>query len=157
MDRDTHRELIPQVLRAAELDVDEVGEDRWMTMLSGQWKRTIPLLLDLDERSLRITSLLCGAPDEGHAEVYRLVLHRNEKLTWVHFALDDEGDVVLTGAVPREVLTAEVLDEVLGQVLLTSDETYNSVLRAGFSSYIDAEQAWRAKAGMPPNPVSTEG
>lgn len=157
MDRDAHRELIPGVLDAADLEVDEVGEDRWMTMLAGQWKRTIPLLLDLDERSLRITSLLCGAPDEGHAEVYRLVLHRNEKLTWVHFALDDEGDVVLIGAIPREVLTAEVLDEVLGQVLLTSDETYNSVLRAGFSRYIEAEQTWRAKNGMPPNPVSTEG
>lgn len=157
MDRDAHRKLIVDTLDAAGLEVDEVGEDRWMTMLSGQWKRTIPLLLALDERSLRITSLLCGAPDEGHAEVYALVLHRNEKLTWIHFALDDEGDVVLTGAIPRGVLDAEVLDEVLGQVLLTADETYNSVLRAGFSSYIDAEQAWRAKNDMPPNPVSTEG
>lgn len=157
MDRDEHRELIADVLATADLEVDEVGEDRWMTMLSGQWKRTIPLLLDLDERSLRLTSLLCGAPDEGHAEVYRLVLHRNEKLTWVHFALDDEGDVILTGAIPREVLSPAVLDEVLGQVLLTADETYNSVLRAGFATYIEAEQAWRAKAGLPPNPVSTEG
>ena len=157
MDRDEHRQLIRDVLEAADLDVDEVGEDRWMTMLSGQWKRTIPLLLDLDERSLRITSLLCGAPDEGHAAVYELVLHRNEKLTWVHFALDDEGDVVLTGTVPREALDAETLDEVLGQVLLTSDETYNSVLRAGFASYIEVEQAWRRKTGQGPNPVSTEG
>ena len=157
MDRDAHRQLIVEVLEAADLQVDEVGEDRWMTMLSGQWKRTIPLLLHLDERSLRITSLLCGAPDEGHEDVYALVLHRNEKLTWVHFALDDEGDVVLTGAIPREALDAATLDEVLGQVLLTSDETYNSVLRAGFSSYIEVEQAWRRKTGQPPNPVSTEG
>ena len=157
MDRDEHRKLIVDVLEAADLDVDEVGEHRWMTMLAGQWKRTIPLLLDLDERSLRLTSLLCGAPDEGHEAVYELVLHRNEKLTWVHFALDDEGDVVLVGAIPREVLTADVLDEVLGQILLTSDETYNSVLRAGFATYIEAEQSWREKAGLPPNPVSTEG
>ena len=157
MDRDAHRQLIRDVLEAADLQVDEVGEDRWMTMLSGQWKRTIPLLLHLDERSLRITSLLCGAPDEGHEQVYALVLHRNEKLTWVHFALDDEGDVVLTGAIPREALDATTLDEVLGQVLLTSDETYNSVLRAGFASYIEVEQAWRRKTGQSPNPVSTQG
>lgn len=157
MDRGAHRQLIVDVLGAADLQVDEVGEDRWMTMLAGQWKRTIPLLLDLDERSLHVTSLLCGRPDEGHAAVYELVLHRNEKLTWIHFALDDEGDVVLVGAIPREVLTAEVLDEVLGQVLLTSDETYNSVLRAGFASYIEVEQAWRRKTGQAPNPVSTEG
>lgn len=157
MDRSEHRQLILDVLASADLVVDEVGEDRWMTMLSGQWKQTIPVLLDLDERSLQVTSLLCGNPDEGHEDVYRLLLHRNERLTWVHFALDDEGDVVLTGAVPRGVLTAEVLDEVLGQVLLVSDETYNSVLRAGFATYIDVEQAWRERTGQPPNPVSTQG
>lgn len=154
---DDHRELILGVLAAADLEVDPVGEDRWMTVLSGEWKRTIPVLLHLDERSLRITSLLCGAPDENHVEVFRILLHRNERLTWVHYALDDEGDVVLTGTVPRAVLSTEVLDEVLGQVLTSSDETFNSVLRAGFGSYIDAEQAWRAAMGMPANPVSTEG
>lgn len=157
MDRDEHRQLITDVLAGAGLQVDEVGEDRWMTMLAGQWKRTIPLLLDLDERSLHLTSLLCGEPDEGHETVYAIVLHRNEKLTWVHFALDDEGDVILVGAIPRGLLTAEVLDEVLGVVLSTSDETYNAVLRAGFATYIEAEQAWREKAGLPPNPVSTQG
>lgn len=157
MDRGEHRRLIVETLQASDLPAEPVGEDRWMTMLAGEWKRTIPVLFDLDERSLRVSSLFCGAPDEGHAEVYELVLHRNERLTWVHFALDDEGDVVLVGAIPRAVLDAEVLDEVLGQILVVSDETYNAALRAGFATYIAAEQAWRAKNGLPPNPVSEAG
>jgi hypothetical protein len=157
MDPRQHRQLIVDTLTASGLDVDEVGEDRWMTMLAGEWKRTIPVLLALEDRSLKLTSLLCGVPDEGHEEVYALLLHRNERLTWIHFALDDEGDVVMVGTIPRDVLDAAVLDEVLGQVLLTADETFNSVLRAGFASYIEAEQRWRAKNGMPPNPVSTQG
>jgi hypothetical protein len=38
-------------------------------------------------------------------------------------------------------------------VLTLSDETFNQVLRAGFASYLEVEQRWRAKAGLPPNPV----
>src|SRR5690606_26511480 len=83
VDRGEHRRLIVETLQASDLPAEPVGEDRWMTMLAGEWKRTIPVLFDLDERSLRVSSLFCGAPDEGHAEVYELVLHRNERLTWV--------------------------------------------------------------------------
>ncbi len=157
VDRDALRRLVVSTLEDAELDVDEVGEDRWMTMLAGQWKRTIPLLLDLEERHLTVTSLLAGVPDEGHEEVYRLLLQRNQKPLPVHFALDDEGDIILTGQVPLVALDASTLDELLGAVLSVSDETFNSVLRAGFASYIDAEQRWREKTGQAPNPVSTQG
>lgn len=153
MDRDTHRQLIVDTLEASGLEVDAVGEDRWMTVLEGEWKRTLPVLLQLDERSLRITALLTGVPDEGHAAVYGLVLHRNERLTWVHYALDDEGDIVLVGAVPRAILSADVLDEVLGQLLHSADTTFNAVLRTGFAGYLAREQAWRRKMGMAPNPI----
>lgn len=156
-DIDDQAAMLTAALDESDLEWDEVGQRRWTTMLSGEWKRTIPLLLELDDRSLKVTSLLCGVPDEGHAEVYAIALHRNEDLGWVHFALDDAGDVILTGRVPRTALDREVFDEVLGQVLLVSDETFNQILRAGFSTYIEAEQAWRAKNDMPPNPVSTEG
>lgn len=139
------------------LDVEEVGERRWMTMLSGEWKRTIPVLLRLGERSLRLTSLLAGRPDERHGEVHAYLLHRNEDARWVHFALDDEGDIELVGRVVHDAITPAHLDELLGEVLAVSDATFNSVLRTGFAGYIDVEQRWRAANGMPPNPVSTEG
>ncbi|MBW3619861.1 MAG: YbjN domain-containing protein [Actinobacteria bacterium] len=156
-DRAAVRELLLGALAAAELDVEEVGEDRWMTMLAGQWKRTIPLLLDLEERSLRVTSLLAGVPDEGHEEVYRLLLQRNQKPLPVHFALDDEGDIVLTGAVPLAAIDERAVDELLGAVLAVSDDTFNSVLRAGFAGYIETEQRWREKTGQSPNPVTSQG
>lgn len=153
-DRARLRALLVDTLEAAGLDAEEVAEDRWMTMLAGEWKRTIPLLLHLDERSLKVTSLLAGVPDEGHAEVYEILLQRNQRSGPVHFALDDEGDLILTGSLPLEALDAERLDELLGAVLTLSDETFNQVLRAGFAGYIEVEQRWRASAGLPPNPVS---
>jgi hypothetical protein len=152
-DRDRARDALLSTLEANDLDVTAVGEDRWMTMLAGEWKRTIPLLLDLEERSLKVTSLLAGVPDEGHAEVYRILLQRNQRPLPVHFALDDEGDLILTGQVPLVALDTRAVDELLGAVLTLSDETFNQVLRAGFASYLEVEQRWRAKTGLPPNPV----
>jgi hypothetical protein len=155
--REQARKQLLAGLDAAGLEVTAVGEDRWMTMLAGEWKRTIPLLLDLGERTLKVTSLLAGVPDEGHEEVYRILLQRNQRSGPVHFALDDEGDLILTGAVPLAALDARAVDELLGAVLTLSDETFNQVLRTGFAGYLDVEQRWRAKVGMPPNPVGDPG
>lgn len=154
---ETARRILVESLEGLDLAVDQVGEQQWMTMVAGEWKRTIPVLFDVGERSVRVSSLLAGAPDENHGEVHELLLHRNERARWVHFALTDVGDVVLVGRVVLEALSPEVVDELLGEILSVSDETFNSVLRTGFESYIDVEQRWRAANGMPPNPVSTKG
>lgn len=157
MTRDDVLELLDRTLEANQLPVDRVGGPKRMTMLEGQWKRTIPVLFHVDERTLKVTTLLSGAPDEGHAEVYAILLHRNERLGPLHFALDDEGDVVLTGALPLAVVDEDALDQLLGLILVTCDEVFNQVLRAGFAGYIEVEQAWRARNDLPANPVSTQG
>lgn len=147
------RELVVSALEAAGLDVDPVGEWRLLTMLAGEWKRTIPVMLDVEERSLVVTSLFAGVPDEGHAEVYRLLLQRNQRAHAVHFALDDEGDLILTGRVPLVALDERTFDELLGELLSVSDATFNRVLRTGFATYLGHEQRWRRAAGLPANPV----
>lgn len=149
--------IITDTLQELELASDQVGDHQWMTMLAGEWKRTIPVLFAVGDRSVRVTSLLAGRPDENHGEVHTLLLHRNQDLGWVHFALDDDGNIVLTGRVRHDVVSRATLDELLGEVLSVSDATFNSVLRTGFEHYIDAEQRWRAANDMPPNPVSTQG
>jgi hypothetical protein len=151
--REAARDLVERTLGALGLEVTRVDEYRLMTMLSGEWKRTIPLLLEIDERTLRLNSLFSGVPDEGHAEVYRLLLHRNQRSGPVHFALDDEGDLILVGTMPLVALDAERLDELLGTVLELADRTFNQVLRTGFAGYLAHEQRWRAQTGQAPNPV----
>jgi hypothetical protein len=152
-DRAAARAVLLATLERAGLEVDEVGDHRWTTMLAGEWKRTIPVLLELGDRRLTVTSLFSGAPDEGHEQVYRLLLQRNQRSGGVHFALDDEGDLVLLGSLPLAAVDEAGVDELLGQVLDTADRTFNPVLRAGFATYLAAEQRWRAGAGLPPNPV----
>jgi hypothetical protein len=151
--RDAARRLVGRTLVDAGLPVAVVGEDRFLTMLAGEHKRTIPVLLHVDERSLKVSSLVAGRPDEQHDVVHRLLLHRNQRPTPVHFAIDDEGDLLLVGRLPLSVLDEAALDELLGLVLAMADDVFDRVLTIGFASYVDAEQRWRAREGLPPNPV----
>lgn len=153
-ERDRARHVVLDGLATVDLEAVEVEPDIWMTQLSGEWKRTIPVMLRLEDRSLHVESLLCGAPDEGHEDVYRYLLRRNQKALPIHFALSDEGDIVMTGFVPLDALDAARFDRLLGSILATADEVFNAVLRRGFAAYIAAEQRWRAANDLPPNPVS---
>jgi hypothetical protein len=147
------RRLVGRTLIDAGLPVTVVGEDRFLTQLAGEHKRTIPVLLHVDERSLKVSSLLAGRPDEQHDTVHRLLLHRNQRPAPVHFAIDDEGDLLLVGRVPLSVLDEAALDELLGLVIAMADDVFDRVLTLGFASYVQAEQRWRAREGLPPNPV----
>lgn len=144
-------------LEEADLDVEEIGPGAWMTTLSGEWKRTLPVLLRVEDRSLHVSALLSRDPDEEHAEVYRYLLLRNQRVAPIHFALDDDHDIVMVGWIPLEALDGDSFDRLLGALLTTADEVFNAVLRRGFGSYIEAEQRWRAANDLPPNPVSGSG
>lgn len=154
-EREAGRRVVLEGLAEAGLAADEVAADLWMTELSGERKRTLPVVLRLAQRSLHIRALLCGALDEGHAEVYRYLLERNQDPQPVHFALDEAGDVLLTGQVPLAVLDADSFDRLLGVVLTVVDEVYFNVLRRGFAAYVEVEQRWRERVGLPPNPISS--
>jgi len=147
------RRLVGRTLVDAGLPVTTVGEDRFLTMLSGEHKRTIPVLLHVDERSLKVSSLVAGRPDEQHAAVHRLLLHRNQRPAPAHFAIDDEGDLLLVGRLPLAGVDEAALDELLGVVLAMADDVFDRVLTLGFASYVEAEQRWRAREGLPANPV----
>lgn len=153
MERDAARALLTDTLDAAGVEVTDVGDDRYLAVLAGEWKRTIPVLVRIEDRSLTLRSLFSAGPDEGHAEVYRLLLQRNQRSGPVHFALDDEGDVVLLGGIALAALDERTLDELLGALVAVADETFNRFLRTGFATYLDVEQRWREKVGLARNPV----
>lgn len=137
-----------------ELRVEPVGEQGWFTVLSGDHKRTIPVYLELGAQALQVESFFMAAPDDNAAEVYAYLLRRNTRTYTLRFALDDTGDLMLVGVVPRRAIDGEELDRLFGQLLVAADEAYNSALRKGFSGYIEREQRWRAKVGAPRNPIT---
>lgn len=138
----------------ADLSVERVGERGWFTVLHGEWKRTIPVYLGLDSDHLVVESFFMAAPDENAADTYAFLLRRNTRTYLLRFALSDGGDVLLVGLVPRAALDPALCDRLFGQLLTAADDAFNPALRRGFASYIEREQAWRAKVGAPRNPVS---
>ncbi|MDQ3932182.1 MAG: YbjN domain-containing protein [Actinomycetota bacterium] len=154
-EREAGRRIVLEGLAEAGLAADQVAPDVWLTALSGERKRSVPVLLRLSERSLHLRAFLCGALDEGHAEVYRFLLERNQYAQPVHFALDEVGEVLVTGQVPLAVLDPDSFDRLLGAVLTVVDEVYFTLLRRGFAGYVEVEQRWREQVGLPPNPISS--
>lgn len=140
-------------LGSFDLEPEPVGDDRVMVAVSGQWRRSMPVLFDVEERHLRFHALLASSLDENHEEAYRYALQRNQRAHDVRFALDGDGNVLLVGRVPLEVVDGQLLDELLGELVQTADETFNQLLGLGFEAYVEREKQWRRKAGVGENPA----
>jgi hypothetical protein len=137
-----------------DLAPEAVAPDAWVVVLEGEHKKTIPVHLSVGERHTAVQSFFVRAPDENEAGLYDYLLRRNLKSYVLRFALTDDGDVLLVGLVPNGCVNATELDLVFGQLLAVADEAFASALRLGFASYIEREQAWRAKVGAPRNPIT---
>jgi Putative bacterial sensory transduction regulator len=85
--------------------------------------------------------------DENAEVVYRWLLERNLRMYAVAFAVDELGDIYLTGRLPLASVTAEEVDRLLGSVLEYADSSFNTILELGFSSAIRREWAWRTSRG----------
>ncbi|WP_198045600.1 type III secretion system chaperone family protein [Kitasatospora mediocidica] len=141
------------VLRAA---LDEAGvpwepavSDAYtlVATLPGTRKLSTTCALRVGDHSLSVNAFVIRRPDENHEAVFRWLLERNTRMYGVGYALDSLGDVYLTGRLPLEGLTADVVDRLLGAVLQNADEPFNTLLELGFASAIRREWEWRTKRG----------
>ena len=119
----------------------------YLVRLEGQHKLATMTWLITGAHSLSVEAFFCRQPDENHARFYRFLLERNGRMYGVHFAVDERGDVYLTGRLPLASISTDEIDRVLGCVLSYSDDNFNSALAIGFESSIRREWAWRIKRG----------
>jgi len=115
--------------------------------LPGERKLTTNTLLSIGEHSVRVEAFVCRRPDENHEGVYRFMLKRNRRLYGVAYTLDNIGDVYLIGRMALDVVNADEIDRVLGQVLEAVDNDFNTLLELGFATSIRKEWAWRVARG----------
>ena len=137
-----------------QLDCERMGDNAWLTVLSGERKRGIPVYLELGGHTLVIESFFMTAPDERQDEVFAYLLGRNLRTYTLRFAVYDSGDIMLVGVLPRHAVTTEEIDRTMGQLLSVADDTYWPTIRLGFTEYIEREQAWREKVGLGRNPIT---
>lgn len=115
--------------------------------LPGERKLQTPVRIDLGEHAIGIHAFVCRRPDEQFERVYRWMLERNMRLFGVAFALDAAGDVYLSARLPRAVVSVPELDRLMGEVLATSDGSFNTLLELGFETSIRKEWEWRVLRG----------
>ena len=136
-------------LLAAELEFDEPQPGTFVVVLPGEHKLKTTCSLVVGAHSLSVNAFVARRPDENFEAVYRWLLERNTKMYAVAFALDQLGDIFLTGRVPLESVTPDEVDRLLGAVLDYSDSAFNTILELGFASSIRKEWAWRRLRGEP--------
>ena len=129
------------------IDFEEPRPGVFAFALPGERKQQTPVLLEVGRHTLAVHAFVCRAPDESHERVYRWLLERNLRSFAVSFALDRLGDIYLTGRLPLAATAPEELDRILGVVLTTADESFNTLLELGFATSIRKEWEWRTLRG----------
>lgn len=137
------------VLRDSGLEHEEPSANTFVVTLPGERKLKTTCSLVVGAHSLSVNAFVARRPDENHEAVYRWMLERNTKLYAVAFALDQHGDVYLSGRLPLHSVTPDEVDQLLGTVLEAADSSFNTLLELGFSSAIRKEWAWRLARGEP--------
>jgi hypothetical protein len=137
--------LVESFLEQARIPFKRAGERAWGAQLRGERKLTIPVMISLTDRRISFESFFMRRPRENLDRFYELLLRRNMRAYGVHFALDAEGDVFLVGSRALEGLDDAELDRTLGAILVEADGLFDAAIEIGFTSYLEADLAWRAR------------
>jgi hypothetical protein len=139
--------VIRGVLEERELEFEEAQPGAFLVKLPGSHKLATMTWLVVGDHSLHVEAFFVRRPDENHEQFYKWLLERNARMFAVSFAVDNLGDVYLTGRLPLSSVTEDDIDKVLGSVLTYSDEWFDVALELGFKSSIQREWDWRVKRG----------
>jgi hypothetical protein len=146
-DQDRAAQVIEGFLKGAELEWESPESGTFVVKLPGTRKLSTTLSLIVGRHSLSLNAFVIRHPDENETAVQRWLLERNLKLYGVSYAVDQLGDVYVTGRLPLPAVTEAEIDRLLGQVLEAADGSFNTLLELGFASAIRKEYAWRVSRG----------
>lgn len=147
--RDAVAKLIEEVCAEREVPVESTGPYSYVVTLPGAHKLKTNCNLIVGEHSLRVEAFVMRQPDENRERLWGWLLRRNARMYGVAFAIDEVGDVYLTGRVSLGGVDADELDRLLGAVLTYADESFDPMLEIGFGTAIRREWDWRVKRGEP--------
>lgn len=141
--------------------LDETGIDHESGVRPGEVVARIPgerrlsttVSVLVGRHSCAVSAFVCRKPDDDPAAVHEWLLRRNARAPGVAFAVDRLGDVYLMGRVPTSAVAGPdgdaVIDDLLGAVSRTVEESFDEILSLGFARAIRAEHAWRVARGLP--------
>lgn len=132
------REILEERIRLwlsdpdSQVEYAEELEGRWAVRMRQEARDATTVWFEPGERSLRFEAYFMPAPLEA-APVHPQALVRNMRAWRCFFAVDHEEAVVLRGRLPKEQVTLEELDLVLGEIYDTVEVGFGAMIRSGFS------------------------
>ena len=139
---------VTDFLTSQELQFELAGEKTVVVSLPGTNKQFVNVAMTIGDTIFKIESFVARNPDENHEAVYRWLLEQNRKLLVINYCVDHLGYIYLSGTVPIGTVDLDQIDQLLGVMLQTSDNSFNILLELGFKSAIEREWAWRTSKGM---------
>jgi hypothetical protein len=139
---------VTEFLTLQDLQFELAGEKTVVVSLPGTNKQFVNVAMTIGDTIFKIESFVARNPDENHEAVYRWILEQNRKLLVINYCLDHLGDIYLSGTLPIATVDLDQIDQLLGVMLQTSDNSFNVLLELGFKSAIEREWAWRTSKGM---------
>ena len=140
-------DLVRTALASHELEVEEPTPGNFVVTLPGTRKQRTTCSIVVGEHSVTVQAFVARHVDENQENVYRWLLERNLRMYGVAFAVDQLGDIYLTGRLPLTSMDEQELDRILGSVLEYADGSFNTILELGFASAIRREWDWRRSRG----------
>ena len=139
---------VTEFLASQELQFELAGERTVVVSLPGTNKQFVNVAMTIGDTIFKIESFVARNPDENHEAVYRWILEQNRKLLVINYCVDHLGDIYLSGTLPIATVDLDQIDQLLGVMLQTSDNSFNILLELGFKSALEREWAWRTSKGM---------
>ena len=140
-------EVVRQALDDAELKYENPEPGRFLVTLPGEHKLATMCWLIVGTHAFQVEAFVMRKPDESAEEIYRMLMQRNQRTFAVAWSLDKLGDIYLSGRLPLSTVNAADLDQILGEVLASSDDTFDALVEMGFESAIRKEWEWRISRG----------
>jgi Putative bacterial sensory transduction regulator len=108
---------------------------RWSVVLPGQVRLAIPVGISVAQHTTTLSSFVLRGPRPPHgrpADLHLRLLRRNAHTRRVHFALDQDDDVVLVSRPATASLTYGELDQTLAEILAVSESAFEALVHLAY-------------------------
>jgi hypothetical protein len=142
--------VLLDVLTGLGAPFERVEAGAYLVTLHGQRRPSTRLWLLAGAQAVTVEAFVLHVlPDScpDPSRLHRHLLTRNLRLRGVHYALDDVGDLFLSGSLPLPAVTADDLDRLLGEVLQLLERDQEVLLELAYGPQTARDRALAAKLG----------
>jgi hypothetical protein len=123
---------------------ERVEAGAYVVLLQGTRRPTTVVWLIAGEQAVSVEAFVMhvvvdACPDP--AALHRSLLARNLRLRDVHFAVDEVGDVFLTGSLPHAAVDVAAVDRLLGEVLQLLEDSQDALVQTAYGDRLAADAA----------------